>query len=153
MMLLNRFITTLLLCGTIAGISFAQSTFIRPVVNRTQPADPAETTPPAALPTFTFDLTAGQHPARFTDLENYLAKSLVYPDAAREYGIEGWVKVKLHIAATGEVTAAEILEGPGYGCEVSVRDLVLAMPAWEPASNYGIPVASKKIVEVAFRLE
>src|SRR5690606_21487228 len=41
----------------------------------------------------------------------------IYPDAARNAGIEGQVIARIKIDETGKVVAVKVVEGPGYGLE------------------------------------
>jgi len=99
-----------------------------------------------------FDLSAGQHPPQFADWEVYLKDKIVYPQLAREYAIEGTVKIMVYVSEKGEVSKARILKGLGFGCDEAALKLVYEMPLWTPASNYGIPVKGKKILDITFKL-
>lgn len=98
------------------------------------------------------DFSAGQHPPQFTDWEVYLKDKIVYPQLAREYAVEGTVKIMVYVSEKGEVSKARILKGLGFGCDEAALKLVYDMPLWTPASNYGIPVKGKKILDISFRL-
>lgn len=98
------------------------------------------------------DLSAGQHPPEFADWEVYLQDKVVYPQLAREYAIEGTVSVMVYVSEKGEVDKARILKGLGFGCDEAALKLVYDMPRWTPASNYGIPVKGKKILDITFKL-
>ncbi|AEE52769.1 energy transducer TonB [Haliscomenobacter hydrossis] len=98
------------------------------------------------------DLAAGQHPPRFEDWDNYVKGKSIYPQLARENGIEGTVSVLVYVSEKGQVTKARLLKGLGFGCDEAAINLVYAMPCWTPASNYGIPVKGKKVLDISFRL-
>lgn len=98
------------------------------------------------------DLTAGQHPPHFDDWDNYVKGKSIYPRLARENGIEGTVSVLVYVSEKGKVTKARLLKGIGFGCDEAAINLVYAMPCWTPASNFGIPVKGKKVLDISFRL-
>lgn len=98
------------------------------------------------------DLSAGQHPPQFAAWDLYLHDKIVYPQLAQEYAIEGRVSVMVYVSEKGEVYKARILKGLGFGCDEAALKLIYDMPPWTPASNYGIPVKGKKILDITFKL-
>lgn len=50
-------------------------------------------------------------------LDEFISQHLVYPDAAREAGITGLVKLRVHIDHKGRVYKTELLKGLGHGCD------------------------------------
>ena len=105
-----------------------------------------------AKDTLGINLAAGQHPPQFDDWDNYVKGKSIYPQLARENGIEGTVSVLVYVSEKGQVTKARLIKGLGYGCDEAAINLVYAMPDWTPASNFGIPVKGKKVLEISFRL-
>ena len=115
-----------------------------------------ETTPapaPNALAAAGFDLAKGQSAASFAGFDAYAKAHLHYPERARRQGVEGTVELLVTVAATGEITDAVVVSSLSRDCDRAATDLLLDMPHWEPASNFGIPVRGKKIVQVNFRLQ
>ena len=76
----------------------------------------------------------------------------VYPPSARAAGIAGDVILRLTIDRTGRVTEAEIVESPGAELGESAREAALRS-RFEPARRDGVPVASRILHKVEFRLE
>lgn len=103
-------------------------------------------------PAFHFDYSAGQQTARFDNLEAYVAAYLNYPAQAEANYIEGTVKVLAVISPEGKVLKADVVESLGYGCDEAALKMVINMPNWTPAMNYGIPVKGKRMLEIDFRL-
>lgn len=124
----------------IASESYAKSCTCRPLHQE------------GAKDTLGINLAAGQHPPRFDDWDNYVKGKSIYPQLARENGIEGTVSVLVCVSEKGQVTKARLLKGLGYGCDEAAINLVYAMPCWTPASNFGIPVKGKKVLDISFRL-
>lgn len=99
-----------------------------------------------------FDFSAGQTPAQFDNLEDYVAEHLVYPDLAKENTLEGTVNVLLTISSRGEIIATEITNSLGTTCDEAALEMINEMPRWNPANNYGIPIKSKKMIAINFTL-
>jgi protein TonB len=78
-------------------------------------------------------------------------KRLVYPYDAKKNEIEGIVKAQLFIDEWGDVVLLEILEGPGYGLEESVRT-TLYYTKFSPGLIKGKPVKMKLIMPIEFKL-
>lgn len=75
-----------------------------------------------------------------------------YPSAAREEGLEGTVKVKVSVSASGHVSGASIVKSSGHGIlDQSVLSNVYGC-RFEPAEKDGVPISSKVIIPVRFRL-
>jgi protein TonB len=76
-----------------------------------------------------------------------------YPAEAKEQGLEGTVKIKVQVSADGSVTGASIVKSSGHSI---LDDSVLANVNdcnFEPAEKDGVPIASKVIIPVRFKLD
>lgn len=98
------------------------------------------------------DLRAGQQMAHFPNLASWLTHAMMYPESGRERGIEGSVTLELLIAANGEVMDVRVIRSLEEAFDQVAVETLLAMPAWIPAHNYGVPVRGKARVDVAFVL-
>ncbi len=96
--------------------------------------------------------SAGQTAPEFANLDAYIAGHLSYPEAARENGLEGQVRLRLVIGPDGRVEDAQVVDGLGLGCDEAARTLALNMPAWTPATQSGIPVRSRAMIALNFRI-
>ncbi|MEQ1505796.1 MAG: TonB family protein [Myxococcota bacterium] len=63
-----------------------------------------------------------------------------YPPEAEAQGLEGIVKLRISLSATGVVDNVEVLEAAGHGFDEAAVDAVLAM-TWTPAATAEGPVA------------
>ncbi len=81
-----------------------------------------------------------------------IMEKIVYPDEAREKGIEGRVYVKAYIDENGNVVHAEILKGIGYGCDKAAINAVTGVH-FTPGMVNGEPQKSTIIIPVMFRLQ
>ncbi len=87
-----------------------------------------------------------------TQLADFLATHLIYPELGRENGVEGIVLVEFTIAADGSTQHAKVIEGLGLGFDEEALRLVDSMPKWNPAQQGVRIVASKVRMPIAFRL-
>jgi TonB family protein len=71
----------------------------------------------------------------FRALERHLRRSLQYPPAALENGIEGAVELDFFIAPDGRPTDFKVLRTPGYGCSEEAMRLLREGPPWAPAGQ------------------
>lgn len=101
---------------------------------------------------YTVNFNAGQQPAQFKGFNAFVANHLEYPELARANSIEGRVEVMLTISAQGKIISSQIVKSLGFGCDEAAMATIKAMPDWTPALNSDIPVKSKKIVAIDFRL-
>jgi TonB family protein len=90
--------------------------------------------------------------AYFPNMKNYVTTNLIYPQDAKEYGIEGVVKAEIEINEMGEITASKVIEKLGFGCDEAVLKLLNKMPRWKPRLVNGEPRVQKLIVPVKFYL-
>jgi len=87
------------------------------------------------------------------DYQIYVAKNIQYPVTAREKGIQGRVIVKFVVNEDGTISNAEVIRGIGGGCDEECIRLVLAMPKWTPAIEYGKVVKSTVTEPFSFNLQ
>lgn len=78
-------------------------------------------------------------------------KKLVYPEAAKDRGIEGIVIIKTFIDEYGEVTNAEVEKGIGGGCDEAAR-LAVYYTKFKPGMQRGKPVRVQMQIPVEFKL-
>ncbi len=81
-----------------------------------------------------------QMPKFSGDITEYLNKHLIYPDKARENGIQGQVVIQFIINENGEVSGATVVRGIGSGCDDEAMKIVMNMPKWKPGTLNGNPV-------------
>ncbi|HEY6556452.1 MAG TPA: TonB family protein [Polyangiaceae bacterium] len=75
-----------------------------------------------------------------------------YPPEAKAAGIEGDVVLRLTIDVTGQVTDAEVVEGPGEGLNEAAQAAALQFK-FKPARRRGKPVPVRIDYKYSFRLE
>ena len=102
---------------------------------------------PAYLP----DFPGGQQA-----LINYLQTNLVYPEDAKELGIEGKVYVSFVVFEDGSIQQVSILRGikGNTSCEKEVLRLIKRMPNWIPGkNNVGNVLKARVKIPVVFNLD
>ena len=85
--------------------------------------------------------------------KEYIAKNMVYPERAKENGIEGVVGVVFTIKADGSIGNIKIKRMVDPDLEAEAIRLVKSMPRWTPADDGGSPVESTAEMEISFSLE
>jgi TonB family protein len=94
-----------------------------------------------------------EYPGGVAALMDFFAEHIVYPQAAKEAGMEGHVYVSLVVAPDGSVSDAKVLRDIGGGCGKEALRVVEQMPNWIPGRDHGEPVHMKVNFPVRFRIE
>lgn len=82
----------------------------------------------------------------------YIQKNLIYPEKAKEKGIEGRVFVQFVIEKDGSISNVKILRGIGGGCDEAAKEMVEKMPKWKPGTQKGKPVRCQFNLPINFEL-
>ena len=77
----------------------------------------------------------------------------VYPEIARRRGWQGTVQFKVLVRADGRVGELEIIESSGYRALDNVARKTIHRWLFQPATRWGVPVASQVVVPIDFVLE
>jgi|GEM_PF-3374206 len=86
------------------------------------------------------------------DLKEYILKNLIYPEPAREGGVQGKVKVEFRVDASGNISRVRVIRGIGSGCDEEARRVIRAMPTWLPAYCKNKAVPSVQMIPVNFKI-
>lgn len=86
-------------------------------------------------------------------LKKYIAEKTVYPEIAKENGIEGIVVIGFIVMADGSLNEFKIIKFVDPDLENEALLVVKGMPAWIPAEKDGTPIEAPSKVEVPFLLE
>ena len=73
------------------------------------------------------------------------SKNLIYPNIARENGIQGRVIASFIVEKDGSISNIQIVRGIGGGCQEEVLRLISTMPKWKPAKHQGVVVRCKTL--------
>ncbi|MBS9525794.1 energy transducer TonB [Litoribacter ruber] len=82
----------------------------------------------------------------------YLSQNLIYPDKAKQDGIEGTVYLSFVVEVDGSIQGVEILRGIGGGCDEEAMRVVKNAPDWEPGKQRDQTVNVRMRVPIKFQL-
>ncbi len=146
--------------GCSAGFAQAQSSARLTLASATPlPAGNASATAAAPTPSLSFKADSifvnpevrPQFAGGEAGLREYLMKNLRYPDQALRQHVSGKVYVRFILSATGRVTDASVVRGPGGGLNEEGLRLVWLMPAWQPARQRGQAVRVSCTLPITFQ--
>lgn len=83
-------------------------------------------------------------------LKKYVKENTVYPEIARENGVEGIVVVGFMVMPDGSLSQVKILKFIDPDLEKEAIRVVTSMPAWIPAEKDGTPIEAPSKVDVPF---
>ena len=89
-------------------------------------------------------------PGGETALMNYISEHLVYPQEAKDAGVEGRVFIGVVVMKDGSLACAKVLKGLGYGCDEAALEVFEGMPKWLPAMKRGKAICYPYVVPVFF---
>ncbi len=106
--------------------------------------------PPTAFPVEDPEFEGGPKALR-----DFIAHNTVYPDLAREIGLEGTVYISFVIDEKGQVESSKILKGVGGGCNEEATRVINKIPKFKkPGKNaLGKPVKVIFNVPIAFKIQ
>jgi len=81
-----------------------------------------------------------------------IQKKIVYPDVAKQAGIEGRVHVLAFIDEAGNVVDAQIVKGIGAGCDDAALNAIKAVK-FIPGKKDGKPIKVKVTIPIVFKLQ
>ena len=93
-----------------------------------------------------------EFPGGYAALTKYLSSNLVYPNKAKETGIQGRVMVKFVVEEDGRTSHIEIIQSVGGGCDEEVIRLIEQMPKWKPGKSKGKPIRCWFMLPIKFSL-
>jgi protein TonB len=84
---------------------------------------------------------------------NYIQKNLIYPEVARENGIEGTIYTRFIVNKMGEVEKISILRGVDPVLDKAVVEAIQKSPSWEPGKQRGQAVNVSFTMPVIFTMD
>jgi len=92
-------------------------------------------------------------PGGETALRQFIANNIIYPELAKDNGIQGKVYVTFVVTKDGSVANAEIARGVDPLLDKEALRIVNTLPAWSPGYQRGKPVNVKYTVPINFVLD
>jgi len=86
------------------------------------------------------------------NVSEYMAKNIVYPEAAKKKNIQGRVVIKFVVDKEGNVTSAQAVKSDNEILSKEALRVVNNMPKWAPGEKAGKPVAVYYHLPVVFKL-
>ena len=97
--------------------------------------------------------TMPQFPGGDIAVLEYIKNNLVYPEAAKENGIQGRVVVSFVVEVDGSISEVTVVRGVDPQLDAEAIRLIKSMPNWKPGMQRGKPVRVKYQVPVRFQLQ
>ncbi len=86
------------------------------------------------------------------EFRSYIAKHLIYPEEARDNGVDGRVVVEFIVDKTGKVTGVKVLQGAHPVLNGEAVRVIESSPLWTPGKQRGKPVLVRYFFPVVFKL-
>ncbi|MGE5409645.1 MAG: energy transducer TonB [Clostridiales bacterium] len=93
-----------------------------------------------------------EYPGGTQAMAKFIERNIIYPEAAKQAGIEGKVIVEVYIDEIGKITYARILKGIGGGCEAEAERVLGLLKNFHPGIENGVPVKTKIVVPFNFNI-
>lgn len=97
--------------------------------------------------------TPASYPGGIAAMNDFIAKTIVYPASAMENGAEGTVLVTFTVKADGTLDGFKIKRMVDPDLEKEAIRIAKKMPKWIPAQKNGAAVDSQASIQVKFRLK
>jgi len=91
-----------------------------------------------------------QFPGGATALSAFFQQNVKYPDAARVKQLTGNVLTSFTIETDGRVANPKVTQGLSPECDAEALRVIGLLPAWQPATRKGQPVAIQVQLPVPF---
>ena len=92
-----------------------------------------------------------EFPGGLDSLNAYLARTIQYPQDARNHGVSGTVLAEFVVEKDGHVREVTIKVPLFPSCDEEVTRALLQMPEWKPGTNQGLPVRFFMQVPIIFK--
>lgn len=114
--------------------------------------EPEPAPPPPPPKVFEFVEQMPSFPGGDVAFLHFLNANIRYPDAARDFNVEGKVVLQFVVDAAGCVVDPVVVKGIGMGCDKEAVRVLRESPIWEPGVQGGYQVPVKLYVTVEFKL-
>jgi protein TonB len=126
--------------GTKDGVDIAELVDAKVVVKEEEPE------------VFSFVEKMPMFPGGNNEINAWLAKNIVYPEIAKEQGIQGTVSLRFVVRADGTVSDVQVVKSLERNCDQEAVRAVKKMPKWIPGEQNGKPVNVYFSLPVRFKL-
>ena len=99
-------------------------------------------------------LTLPEFPGGEKELNNFLNKTIKYPQVARDMGVQGRALVQFTVDKDGAIGDAKVISSGGHpSLNTEAVRVVYEMPNWKPGTKRGKPIRVKYTMPVNFKLQ
>ena len=91
----------------------------------------------------------GGEAARF----KYMMENVIYPETAKEQGIQGTVYVSFIVEKDGSITNTKVKRGVEKSLDKEALRVVSTMPKWSPGTQEGKSVRVQFNMPISFKLK
>lgn len=96
---------------------------------------------------------SAEFPGGLEALYKYLSENIKYPYIASQIGVQGKVLLRFVVEKNGSISQIEIARGIGSGCDDEAVRVVEGMPNWKPGRKKGLPVRTRFVLPIIFKLK
>lgn len=93
-----------------------------------------------------------EFPGGKDEMMKFVQDNVVYPQQAKDAGVEGRVFVSFIVETDGSVSDVKVLHGIGHGCDEVAVEVVQSMPKWKPGFHNGKAVRVGYMLPLSFQL-
>ena len=93
-----------------------------------------------------------EFPGGEDEMMKFVQDNVVYPQQAKDAGVEGRVFVNFIVETDGSVSDVKVLRGIGHGCDEAAVEVVKSMPKWKPGFHNGKAVRVGYMLPLGFQL-
>jgi TonB family C-terminal domain len=104
-------------------------------------------------PLYTAEVMPSFQGGGLPEFRNWVQRRIVYPDAARENGIQGTVNVVFVIERDGSLTNIQVVRSPDKTLSDAAVKVLQTSPKWEPARQRNVPVRLRYNMPIEFTLQ
>lgn len=96
--------------------------------------------------------TKPEFPGGEYEMMKWIAQTVIYPEIAKEKGIQGKVFVQFIIGKDGKISEVELIKGANPILDEEALRVISAMPAWKPGKHKGHLVNVLFQIPINFKL-
>lgn len=97
--------------------------------------------------------TMPQFPGGDSAVMEFIKNNLIYPENAKENGVQGKVIVSFVVETDGSISEVTVVRGIDPELDAEAIRLIKSMPKWAPGTQRGKPVRVKYQIPVRFQLK
>jgi TonB family protein len=104
---------------------------------------------------YTKNQEMAEYPGGLPALSRFVGQNLKYPKSARRLGFEGRAYISFVVRKTGELDSFDVVNANSIHSSLADEALrvVKDMPKWKPGTLKGLPVSSRFVLPISFKLE